>query len=124
MESDVVRRLIWSGLLALTGALASIAAHRAAGLIWKQVFDEEPPECGRPNPRARRRDRGPGSVRGRARARRLGAGLDPVREEIELAKTEVTEKVTYLAKGSVVGIAAGVFVVSRAGDADVSSARG
>jgi hypothetical protein len=44
MENDVVRRLIWSGLLALTGALASIAAHRAAGLIWKQVFDEEPPE--------------------------------------------------------------------------------
>ncbi len=32
-----------------------------------------------------------------------------VREEIELAKTEVTEKVTKLVKGSVVGIAAGVF---------------
>jgi H+/Cl- antiporter ClcA len=34
-----------------------------------------------------------------------------VREEIELAKTEVTEKVTELVRGSVVGIAAGVFVV-------------
>lgn len=34
-----------------------------------------------------------------------------VREEIELAKTEVTEKVTTLIKGSVVGIAAGVFVL-------------
>ena len=32
-----------------------------------------------------------------------------VREEIELAKTEVTEKVTKLVKGSVVGIVAGVF---------------
>lgn len=32
-----------------------------------------------------------------------------VREEIELAKTEVTEKVTFLLRGSVVGIAAGVF---------------
>ena len=32
-----------------------------------------------------------------------------VREEIELAKTEVTEKVTTLVKGSVVGIAAGIF---------------
>ncbi len=32
-----------------------------------------------------------------------------VREEIELAKTEVTEKVTKLVKGSVVGIAAGIF---------------
>jgi uncharacterized membrane protein YqjE len=34
-----------------------------------------------------------------------------IREEIELAKTEVTEKVTKLAKGTVVGIAAGVFAV-------------
>ena len=32
-----------------------------------------------------------------------------VREEIALAKTEVTEKVTQLVRGSVVGIAAGVF---------------
>ena len=34
-----------------------------------------------------------------------------VREEIELAKAEVTEKATTLLKGSVVGIAAGVFVL-------------
>ncbi len=32
-----------------------------------------------------------------------------VREEIELAKTEITEKATRLAKGAVVGIVAGVF---------------
>ena len=32
-----------------------------------------------------------------------------VRDEIELAKTEMTEKVTKLVKGSVVGIAAGIF---------------
>jgi uncharacterized membrane protein YqjE len=32
-----------------------------------------------------------------------------VREEIELAKTEVSEKVSKLIRGSVVGIAAGVF---------------
>jgi uncharacterized membrane protein YqjE len=32
-----------------------------------------------------------------------------VREEIELAKTEVSEKVNKLVRGSVVGIAAGVF---------------
>jgi len=32
-----------------------------------------------------------------------------IREEIELAKTEVSEKVTTLIRGSVVGIAAGVF---------------
>jgi uncharacterized membrane protein YqjE len=34
-----------------------------------------------------------------------------VREEIELAKAEVTEKATKLARGSVVGIVAGVFAV-------------
>jgi uncharacterized membrane protein YqjE len=34
-----------------------------------------------------------------------------VREEIELAKVEVTEKATKLVKGAVVGIAAGIFVV-------------
>jgi uncharacterized membrane protein YqjE len=35
-----------------------------------------------------------------------------VREEIELAKAEVTEKATRLAKGAIVGVAAGVFVVT------------
>jgi Putative Actinobacterial Holin-X, holin superfamily III len=35
-----------------------------------------------------------------------------VREEIELAKTEVAEKATKLVKGAVVGIAAGVFLVT------------
>jgi hypothetical protein len=44
MENEVVRRLIWSGMLAATGALASIAAHRLSTFIWKRVFDEEPPE--------------------------------------------------------------------------------
>jgi len=34
-----------------------------------------------------------------------------VHEEIELAKVEVTEKVTKLIKGAVVGIAAGIFLV-------------
>jgi len=34
-----------------------------------------------------------------------------VREEIELAKVEVTEKITKLVKGAVVGIVAGVFVL-------------
>jgi uncharacterized membrane protein YqjE len=34
-----------------------------------------------------------------------------IREEIELAKTEVREKVTKLVQGSVVGLAAGVFAL-------------
>lgn len=40
----MIKRLAWSGLLAATGALASIAAHRLAVVIWSRVFDEEPPE--------------------------------------------------------------------------------
>lgn len=44
MENEFVKRLIWSGLLAATGALASIAAHRASGMLWRRVFGEEPPE--------------------------------------------------------------------------------
>lgn len=35
-----------------------------------------------------------------------------VREEIELAKAEVTDKVTKLLKGIVVGVAAGIFVIT------------
>ena len=34
-----------------------------------------------------------------------------VREEIELAKAEVTEKITKLLRGIVIGIAAGIFVI-------------
>jgi hypothetical protein len=44
MENEMVKRLMWSGLLAATGALASIAANRIAALIWTRLFDEEPPE--------------------------------------------------------------------------------
>jgi hypothetical protein len=35
-----------------------------------------------------------------------------IHEEIELAKTEVTEKVTALARGAAVGVAAGIFIVT------------
>jgi hypothetical protein len=44
MESDVVKRLMWSGLLAGIGALTSIVTMRLAAVIWRRVFDEEPPE--------------------------------------------------------------------------------
>ncbi len=43
-ESPLVKRLLWSGLLASTGALATLASTRMAGVIWKRVFGEEPPE--------------------------------------------------------------------------------
>jgi hypothetical protein len=44
MDNDLSKRLIWSGLLAGLGALASIAVQRAATMIWQRVFDEDPPE--------------------------------------------------------------------------------
>jgi hypothetical protein len=44
VDSDIVRRLIWAGLLAGTGALASIAAARASAIIYRRLFDEDPPE--------------------------------------------------------------------------------
>jgi hypothetical protein len=43
-ESPLVKRLIWSGLLAGTGALASIASVRLAAVIWERMFGEPPPE--------------------------------------------------------------------------------
>ena len=44
MESEIVRRLMWAGLIAATGALASVVANRLAALIWVRVFKEDPPE--------------------------------------------------------------------------------
>jgi hypothetical protein len=43
-ESPLVKRLMWSGLLAGIGALTSLAATRVAAMIWMRVFGEEPPE--------------------------------------------------------------------------------
>jgi hypothetical protein len=43
-ESPLLKRLLWSGLLAGTGALATLIASRVSAVIWKRVFDEEPPE--------------------------------------------------------------------------------
>ncbi len=44
MENDIVRRLLWTGLVAGMSALATIAANRAAAAIWARMFGEEPPE--------------------------------------------------------------------------------
>ena len=43
-ESPLVKRMLWSGLLAGTGALATLIASRVSAVIWKRVFDEDPPE--------------------------------------------------------------------------------
>lgn len=43
-ESPLVKRLLWSGLLAGLGALSSVATTRLATLIWQRAFGEDPPE--------------------------------------------------------------------------------
>jgi hypothetical protein len=44
MDNDIVKRLVWSGVLTASSALASLLAARAAALLWRRIFDEEPPE--------------------------------------------------------------------------------
>jgi hypothetical protein len=44
MENELVKRVMWSGLLTAVGALASIVTQRTAAYVWRRMFDEEPPE--------------------------------------------------------------------------------
>ncbi len=44
MDNDIVKRLVWSGMLAASGALASIAATALAAFVFRRVFEEDPPE--------------------------------------------------------------------------------
>ena len=43
-SNDLVKRLAWSGIVAGTGALASIVATRAAAMLFRRIFGEDPPE--------------------------------------------------------------------------------
>jgi len=44
MQNDLVKRLMWSGLLAGLGAIATVVTTKVASAIWVRVFDEDPPE--------------------------------------------------------------------------------
>jgi hypothetical protein len=44
MDNEMVRKLIWSGMLAATGALASIAAAKVSAILYRRIFDEDPPD--------------------------------------------------------------------------------
>jgi hypothetical protein len=44
VDNEIVRRLVWSGMLAATGALASVIAARVAAILYRRMFDEDPPE--------------------------------------------------------------------------------
>jgi hypothetical protein len=44
MDNDLVKRLVWSGMLTASTALASLLAARTTALLWRRLFDEDPPE--------------------------------------------------------------------------------
>ena len=44
MNNEIVKRLMWTGLVAGVGALASVVSMRISTLIWQRVFGEDPPE--------------------------------------------------------------------------------
>lgn len=44
MDNELVKRLVWSGLLAAAGALASIVASRVAAIAYRRLYNEDPPE--------------------------------------------------------------------------------
>jgi hypothetical protein len=43
-ENDIVKRLVWSGLLAGIGAVASMLTARLAAVLYRRIYDEDPPE--------------------------------------------------------------------------------
>jgi hypothetical protein len=43
VDNDIVRKMLWTGVLAGTTALASVVATRIAAVIWVRVFNEDPP---------------------------------------------------------------------------------
>ncbi|MBA2505133.1 MAG: hypothetical protein H0V29_04215 [Thermoleophilaceae bacterium] len=44
LDSPIAKRLVWSGLIAGLGALATVAVNKLAAAIWVRVFDEDPPD--------------------------------------------------------------------------------
>jgi hypothetical protein len=44
VDKDITKRLVWSGLLAASGALASILAARVSAVLFRRLYDEDPPE--------------------------------------------------------------------------------
>ena len=44
MDNDIVRKLAWSGMLTVSGAIASLIAPRVAAIAYRRIFNEDPPE--------------------------------------------------------------------------------
>jgi hypothetical protein len=45
MDNEIVKRLMWTGLLAGLGALSTVVANRIATIVWVRLFDEDPPDA-------------------------------------------------------------------------------
>ena len=101
LDNEIVKRLMWTGLVAGTGALASVVAMRLSAADLAAGLRRGPARV------TRELDRREGCVRATSRRRpsedrSVGELVFDVservstlvREEIELAKTEITEKVT------------------------------
>ena len=43
-ENELVKRLLWTGLMAGIGALSTVVANKVAAQIWERVMGEEPPD--------------------------------------------------------------------------------
>jgi hypothetical protein len=43
LQNDLVKKLVWSGVLATVGAIAAIASRKVAEQIWIRLFNESPP---------------------------------------------------------------------------------
>ena len=41
---EVVKRLVWSAMLAGFGALASVITARVAAVAYRRIYGEDPPE--------------------------------------------------------------------------------
>jgi hypothetical protein len=44
MDNEIVKRLAWSGMLTISGAIASMIAARLTAIAYRRFFGEEPPE--------------------------------------------------------------------------------
>ena len=43
-DNEMVKRLMWAGLLAVFGSLSTIVTTKLANVIWQRAFGEDPPE--------------------------------------------------------------------------------
>ena len=44
VQNELVKRLMWTGLVAGVGALSTILANRVAAVVWERLMGEEPPD--------------------------------------------------------------------------------